>query len=42
MLIDLKRPVRAGERVPLAFEIEDAAGRRSRVAVQAEVRPLGR
>jgi len=42
MLIDLKKPVRAGERVPLAFEIEDAAGRRSRVAVQAEVRPLGR
>ena len=42
MLIDLKKPVRAGERVPLAFEIEDANGRRSRVAVEAEVRPLGR
>jgi copper(I)-binding protein len=42
MLIDLKKQVRAGDRVPLSFEVEDAKGRRSRVQVSAEVRPLGR
>ncbi len=42
MLIDLRKPVRAGDRVPLFFEVEDAKGRRSRIEVSAEVRPLGR
>lgn len=41
MLIGLKRPLGAGEQVPLTLVFEDAAGRRSEVGVQAPVRPLG-
>lgn len=42
MLIDLHRPVRAGDRVPLVFEVRDAKGRIRRIDVNADVRPLGR
>ena len=42
MLIDLRHPVRAGDRVPLVFEVRDAKGRLNRVQVKADVRPLGR
>ena len=42
MLIDLRNPVRAGDHVPLLFEVQDAKGRVRRVEVRAEVRPLGR
>ena len=42
MLVDLRKPVRAGDHVPLSFEVEDRGGRRSRIEVSAEVRPLGR
>ena len=42
MLIDLRRPVRAGDRVPLVFEVQDSRGRIRRINVNADVRPLGR
>ncbi len=42
MLFGLKRALPAGERVALTFTIEDGNGRRTRVEVLAEVRPLGR
>ncbi len=42
MLIDLRKPVRAGDRVPLVLEVQDAKRRLHRIPVQAEVRPLGR
>ena len=41
MLEDLARPLGAGDRVPLTFTIEDKSGKRSRVEVEAAVRPLG-
>lgn len=41
MLIGLKRPLAAGEQVPLTLVFEDAAGRRSETRVQAAVRALG-
>jgi len=41
MLLDLEHPLGAGESVKLVFTIEDAHGKRSRVEVQAPVRPLG-
>jgi len=42
MLEGLARPLAEGERVPLTFTIEDQGGRRTRVEVDAAVRPLGR
>jgi copper(I)-binding protein len=42
MLVGLKRALPAGERVPITFTIEDGQGRRTRLEVIAEVRPLGR
>ena len=41
MLIDVTHALGPGERVPLTLTIEDAHGKRSRVEVQAPVRPLG-
>lgn len=41
MLIGLKRPLSAGERVTLTLVFEDAGGKRSEQTVQAPVRPLG-
>ena len=41
MLEDLARPLVAGERVPLSFTIEEKGGRRSKLEVDASVRPLG-
>jgi len=40
MLLGLSRQVLAGERLPLELEIEWKDGRRTRVSVSAEVRPL--
>jgi len=40
MLIGLKRPLVAGERVAITLVFEDSAGRRSEVGVQAPVRAL--
>jgi hypothetical protein len=40
MLEQLVRPLAAGDRVPLTFTVEDKAGKRSRVEVEAAVRPL--
>jgi copper(I)-binding protein len=40
MLIGLTQPLETGGKVPLEFVIEDAKGKRSTVAAQAEVRPL--
>jgi hypothetical protein len=42
MLEDLAKPLAEGDRVPLTFTIEDKGGKRSRVEVDAAVRPLGR
>jgi len=41
MLMDLKKPLEAGQSVPLTLTIEDAQGKRERIDVQAQVRPLG-
>ena len=41
MLMGLARPIKAGTKVPLAFVVEDAKGRRSKVKTEASVRPLG-
>ena len=40
MLMDVPRPLRAGETVPLALTIEDSKGRRSTLDVKAVVRPI--
>ena len=42
MLEGLAKPLAEGDRVPLTFTIEDKGGKRSRVEVDAAVRPLGR
>jgi hypothetical protein len=42
MLEDLAKPLAEGDRVPLTFTIEDKGGKRSRIEVDASVRPLGR
>lgn len=42
MLVDLRRPLAAGDMVPLTFTVEDSRGNRSTVEVKAEVRALGR
>lgn len=42
MLMDLKKPVAAGEAVPLSFVFEDKAGKRQTVEVKAEARALGK
>jgi periplasmic copper chaperone A len=42
MLEELTRPLAEGDRVPLTFTIEDKAGKRSRLEVDAAVRPLGK
>jgi len=40
MFFDLKRQLKEGETVPLTLVVQDAAGKRSNVTVQAQVRPL--
>jgi len=40
MLFDLKRSLRAGERIPIQVSIEGAGGRRTRLKFDAEVRNL--
>ena len=40
MLMDLKQPLKEGERVPLTLTLEDKAGKRFTVDVQAPVRAL--
>ena len=42
MLEGLARPLAAGDQVPLTFTIEDRRGKRTRLEVKAEVRPLGK
>ncbi len=42
MLMGLARPLVAGDTVPLALVIEDAAGKRTTLEVAAQVRALGR
>jgi copper(I)-binding protein len=41
MLMELKKPVAANETVPLTLTIEDAKGKRTKLEVKAQVRPLG-
>ncbi len=40
MLLDLKQPLKEGDKVPLTLEIEDAKKVRSKVVVDAPVKPL--
>jgi periplasmic copper chaperone A len=42
MLVGLTRALGAGDTVPLTFTFEDGHGKRTRVEVRAQVRPLGR
>ena len=42
MLMGISRPVTAGQKVPITLEVVDAKGRKSKVEVQADVRPLGK
>ena len=42
MLMGLSKPVAAGQKVPITLEIVGADGKRSKVEVQADVRPLGK
>jgi copper(I)-binding protein len=41
MLMSVKGPVKAGAKVPLKLVIQDAKGKRTTVAVEASVKPLG-
>ncbi len=40
MVVGVKQPLRAGEKVPITLSIEDASGKRSDLEVSATVRPL--
>ena len=40
MLLDLKQPLKEGDKVPLTLEIEDARKVRSKIVVEAPVKPL--
>jgi copper(I)-binding protein len=40
MLLELKQPLKDGDKIPLTLEIEDAQKVRSKVVVDAPVRPL--
>ena len=40
MLMDLKQPLKVGEKVPVSLVIESAGGQRETVQVQAEVRAM--
>ena len=42
MLMGLAKPVAAGQKVPIELTVEDKRGKRSKIEVQADVRPLGR
>lgn len=41
MLMDLAKPLKAGEKVPIELTIESKDGKRAKLLVQAEVRALG-
>ena len=41
MLMDVAKPLHAGDKVPLTLTIVDSTGKRSTVDVEAQVRPLG-
>jgi copper(I)-binding protein len=41
MLMEVSKPLTAGQRVPLTFVIEDPKGKRTSIEVSAEVRPPG-
>lgn len=42
MLLGLTSPLKAGDTVPITLTIQDKSGKRSRVEVKAEVRPLAK
>ena len=42
MLVGLTRALGAGDTVPLMFTFQDGKGKRTRIEVRAQVRPLGR
>lgn len=41
MLMDLKQPLKAGDKVPVSLVLETAGGQRQTVELQAEVRAMG-
>jgi hypothetical protein len=41
MLMQLKKPIGAADTVPISLDVVDAKGKRSRVTVNATVKPLG-
>lgn len=41
MLMGLSKPLKPGDTVPLTFTIEEKGGKRTRLEVKAEVRPIG-
>ncbi len=41
MLIDLKQPLKAGDKVPLALKVRGADAAVSTIKIEVEVRPLG-
>jgi copper(I)-binding protein len=41
MLMGLAAPLKVGDNVPITFTLEEKGGKRTRVEVRAEVRPLG-
>ena len=41
MLMGLANPLKPGDKVPLTFTIEEKGGKRTQLAVSAEVRPIG-
>ena len=41
MLLDLRRPLKEGDRVPLTLTVRDAGGRQTTVRVEAEVKAMG-
>jgi copper(I)-binding protein len=42
MLMGLRKPLAAGEAVPITLSFEDAAGKKTSIEVKAVVRPLGK
>ena len=42
MMMELAKPLKAGDKVPITFTVEGKDGRKTAVEVKADVRPLGR
>jgi len=42
MMMDLAKPLKAGDKVPITFTVEGKDGKKTTVEVKADVRPLGK